>query len=132
VTKQIVDNVKALVPRPYWEEEGEMVQFGVPSKVAHRLVVSEWRDTFRKAVAEGAQPRFSSILLMEDMKALERSGTDIHKLTDEDMVNVLKMVEEGEITRKAAPVVLSWMADADVDASGAINELDLSMERRTH
>jgi glutamyl-tRNA(Gln) amidotransferase subunit E len=126
VTPEIVSNVKAQVPRPYWEEEGEMVQFGVPEKVAHKLVVSRWRDVYRNAMSAGAEPRFSSLFLMEDTKAIERSGVDLGKLDDNSFVDVLKLVSDNIITRKAAPVVLSWMADTDVTAEKAVEELELS------
>jgi glutamyl-tRNA(Gln) amidotransferase subunit E len=126
VTRQVIDNVMAQVPRPYWEEEAEMVQFGVPQKVAHRLLVSRWIDVYRKAVEAGARTRFSGIFLMEHLKAIERSGVQIENTDPEEIVKLLAMVGDGVITRKAASVVLSWMADTGVDAREAVKELGIS------
>jgi glutamyl-tRNA(Gln) amidotransferase subunit E len=126
VTEQIRENVIAQIPRSYWEEEEVMVRSGVQLKVAHRLVVSKWIETYREAVKAGAPARFSTFFLMEDLKAVDRSGVDIDKIPHKHIVKLLSMVGEGKITRKAAPVILSWMAESGVDASKAVEELNMS------
>jgi glutamyl-tRNA(Gln) amidotransferase subunit E len=126
VTEEIRENVTAQVPRSYWEEEEAMVRSGVPLKVAHRLVVSKWIETYREAVKAGAPPRFSAFFLMEDIKAVERSGVDLTDVEIQEIAKLLKMVGDGKITRKAAPIILSWMAETNVDPLKAVGDLNLS------
>ncbi|MBN1390926.1 MAG: Glu-tRNA(Gln) amidotransferase subunit GatE, partial [Candidatus Thermoplasmatota archaeon] len=126
VTREMVDRVNDQVPRPWWEEEEEMVGEGVPMSVAHRLVVSRWLDIYRKAIESGAPPKFTALFLMEGLRSSERSGSDIKDVGDDKVLKVLDLVAKGELTRKAALMVLSWVADTGDTVSSAVRDLDLA------
>ncbi|MGA1819808.1 MAG: Glu-tRNA(Gln) amidotransferase subunit GatE [Thermoplasmatota archaeon] len=126
VTNEVVERVNAQVPRDWWVDEGEMVEGGVPGKVAHMLVVSPWMEVYRSAVKAGADPRFTALLLMEGLKSAERSGSAIAGLDPSVVLEVIDLVTEGKLTRKAAPLVISWVADSGDKVASAVKELGLS------
>ncbi|MBN1540457.1 MAG: Glu-tRNA(Gln) amidotransferase subunit GatE [Candidatus Thermoplasmatota archaeon] len=126
VTREMVESVNAQVPRPWWEDEEEMVKNGVPKIVAHRLVVSRWMNVYRRAVEAGAPPRFTALFLMEDLRAAKRSGSDILELDDEEFIELLKLVGQGKLTRKGATLAMEWAADTGDKLSSAVHDLKLA------
>ncbi|MGA1872604.1 MAG: Glu-tRNA(Gln) amidotransferase subunit GatE [Thermoplasmatota archaeon] len=125
VSNELVDRVNAQVPRPWWIEEEEMVENRVPRVVAHRLVVSPLMEAYRKAVEKGSDPRFTALFLMEDLKAAQRSGSDVIETDLGKIIDILAKVSEGELTRKAASLVLSWTADTGDGIEAAITQLEI-------
>jgi glutamyl-tRNA(Gln) amidotransferase subunit E len=121
VTQEILDNVNSLTPRPFWEDEEEMVRNGVPSNVAHRLVVSDRIDVYKKAVESGADPKFTAVFLMEDLKALERKGADIQKIEENALITILSSKGRGDITSKGTSMVLMKVLEERADPEELIS-----------
>ncbi|MGA1866294.1 MAG: Glu-tRNA(Gln) amidotransferase subunit GatE [Thermoplasmatota archaeon] len=126
VTREMVDRINAQVPRPWWEDEEDMVRNGIPRKIAHRLIVSRWMNIYRRAVEAGAPSRFTAFFLMENLRSAERSGSDIHRLDDEGLIELLKLVGEGKLTRKGASLVMEWIAETGDNLSSAMHDLELA------
>lgn len=118
VTKAVLDKVNALVPRPFWEEEVEMVSAGVPPAVAHRLIVSDHIHTYREAVGSGCDARFCALALMEKLTSLKRRGVPVSSLERKTLQELFKLVNNGalpsEMFSEAVTLVLKEaLAPAD-------------------
>jgi len=127
VTRKILDNVNSLTPRPWWEQEGEMVKAGVPEVVAHRLVVSDILPIYREAVEAGAPPRETSVFLHDGMRALFRSGINTSAVDRSKLIEALAMVGKGDITSRAVSHVIAEMAAKGSDPRKAVETLDIGV-----
>ena len=74
--------------------------------LASQLASSEQVFLFERAVAEGINPSLAARTLLSSVKELARSGSDISCLSDEDILMVLKAVEDGRAAKEAVPVIL--------------------------
>jgi len=118
VTKAVLDNVNTLVPRPFWEEEAEMVSAGVPATVAHRLIVSDNIHAYREAVGSGCDARFCALALMEKLTSLKRKGVPIHSLDRRTLLDLFELVKDGVLpadmfSEAATLVVKEALSPAD-------------------
>ncbi len=122
VTEEILDNVNAQTPCPWWETEKEMVEAGVPTNVAHRSIVSKYFSLYNKAVKAGAPPRFTAIFIMEKMKAMERAGLAVRDIDDTSIVNILSAVGNGQITTRAASNILKASISDGAEVQGLLKD----------
>ncbi|MGA1822244.1 MAG: Glu-tRNA(Gln) amidotransferase subunit GatE [Thermoplasmatota archaeon] len=127
VTDEIRRRVMEQVPRPYWEEEADMLEAGVPHNVAHRLVVSEWMDVYRESVSRGSDPKFTAVALMEKFRMLSRRGLDLGNIDAGEIVNLLEMIGNGTVSRRSLPDLVRIMAETGASASDAVRSAGLGM-----
>ncbi|MCU0799904.1 MAG: Glu-tRNA(Gln) amidotransferase subunit GatE [Candidatus Thermoplasmatota archaeon] len=123
VTKAVLDNVNTLVPRPFWEEETEMVSAGVPSTVAHRLIVSDQIHAYREAVASGCGPRFCALALMERLTSLKRKGVPVSSLERKDLLGLFTLVRDGTLPNEMFPEAATLVVKEALSPEEAVKRL---------
>jgi glutamyl-tRNA(Gln) amidotransferase subunit E len=124
VTKEILDRVNAQVPVPWWEQEEDLKNAGVPDAVAHKIVISRWSQIFEDALKAGADKRMSAIFIMEELKKLNRRGLDVDSVSD-IIPEILSLHKRGAIARNAIPKLLWELSSSKKDAKDLINSLSL-------
>jgi glutamyl-tRNA(Gln) amidotransferase subunit E len=98
--------------------------------LASQLVSSEQVFLFERAVAEGIAPSLAARTLLSSIKELARAGSDISCLSDDDILMVLREVEDGRAAKEAVPAVLEKVA-AGLTVREAIAECapEISLDR---
>jgi glutamyl-tRNA(Gln) amidotransferase subunit E len=89
--------------------------------LASQLASSEQVFLFERAVTEGITPSLAARTLLSSMKELARAGSDISCLSDDDILMVLREVEDGRAAKEAVPAVLEKVA-AGLDVREAVAE----------
>ena len=74
--------------------------------LASQLASSEQVFLFERAVAEGITPSLAARTLLSSIKELARAGSDISCLSDDDILMVLRAVEDGRAAKEAVPAIL--------------------------
>jgi glutamyl-tRNA(Gln) amidotransferase subunit E len=127
VTDEIRKRVMEQVPRPFWEEEVEMASAGIPGNVAHRLVVSDWMNIYRRSVSKGSDPKFTAVSLMETFRMLSREGVELKRIDKAEIVKLFEMTGKGSISRRSFPEIIRIMARSGSSASDAVESSGLEM-----
>ena len=89
--------------------------------LASQLASSDQVFLFERAVSEGIAPSLAARTLLSSRKELARGGSDISCLSAENILMVLKAVEEGRAAKEAVPVILEKVG-AGTSVSEAIAE----------
>lgn len=127
VTDEIRKIVLKQIPRPYWEDEADMMKAGIPQNVAHRLVVSEWMKTYRDAISHGSDPKFTAVTLMETFRMLSRGGVDPGRIETSEIISLFEMIGKGSVSRRSVPELIRIMSESGSSASDAVRSADLGM-----
>lgn len=125
VTEEILESVNKQVPIPWWEQEKDLTDNGVPETVAHNIVISRWSKVFRESVKAGADRRSSAIFIMETLKHLKRMGLKVKDMED-SIPRVLKMHTDGKISRNAIPKLLWELTSSEEDPVSMVEKLGLN------
>ena len=72
-----------------------------------------------------------AVALTETLKALKRDGVKVDVLTDENFVDLFKLIGAGKTAKECIPEVLTWVAgNEDASVKEALDCLGLSMMSR--
>lgn len=96
--------------------------------LASQLASSDQVFLFERAVSEGIAPSLAARTLLSSRKELARGGSNISCLSDENILMVLKAVEEGRAAKEAVPVILEKVG-AGTSVSEAISECAPAVSR---
>jgi glutamyl-tRNA(Gln) amidotransferase subunit E len=89
--------------------------------LASQLAASEQVFLFERAVGEGIAPSLAARTLLSSRKELARAGSDLSSLSDGDILEVLKAVEDGRAAKEAVPAILEKVA-AGLTVRDAVTE----------
>jgi glutamyl-tRNA(Gln) amidotransferase subunit E len=76
------------------------------TELASQLVSSEQVVLFEQLVTGGISPALAARTLLSTLKELSRAGTDVRRLSDQQILDVLSAVERGEAAKEAVPAIL--------------------------
>ena len=89
--------------------------------LASQLATSEQVFLFERAVSEGITPSLAARTLLSSIKELARAGSDTSCLSDDDILMVLRAVEDGGAAKEAVPAILEKVV-AGTSVSRAVAE----------
>jgi glutamyl-tRNA(Gln) amidotransferase subunit E len=82
---------------------------------------------FERAVTEGIDPTFAAGTLESTLTELRRDDVPVDRLSDEDLLGVLHLVEDGELAKEGVNEVLETLAeDSSLDPEAAVEAAGLS------
>ncbi|WP_181692984.1 Glu-tRNA(Gln) amidotransferase subunit GatE [Natronomonas sp. LN261] len=100
---------------------------GLGSGLAEQVAYGRHMPTFEAAVERGVDPTTAASTLESTLTELRRDGVPVDALTDEDLLDVLELVEDGELANEGIDPVLSELAgDPTLSAEEAIEAAGLS------
>lgn len=107
------------VPRLLTERAKQFAtDYGLDESLARQMAFSERLPIFERAVAEGIRPSLAVRTLLATLKEIQREGTDISGVSDDDILGVMKAVEAGKAAKEAIPGILTDIArGTDLDAA---------------
>ena len=80
-------------------------------KLAKQIIGSEYGQVFDAAVRESpVSPTLVAVVLTETLKALRRDRVTVENVSDEQLLGMFRMMGSEQITKEAAPEMISWLA----------------------
>jgi len=110
-----------------------MKAYGLNEKLVKQVLDSEFSQFFEDAVKEsGASPTLIAVVLTETFKALKRDGVEVEKVSDEEFLELFRLVGRGEVAKEALADMISWIAKNEgAGVSDAIDALGLGILSQT-
>ena len=102
-------------------------EFGLDAGLAEQVAYGRRMPLFERAVDEGVDATFAAGLLESTLTELRRDDVAVGRLTDEHLIAVMRLVEDGELAKEGVADVLGELAaDPDLTAAAAVEEAGLS------
>jgi len=84
--------------------------FGLDEGVANQVAFSDRLPVFEQAVSVGIRPTLAARTLTGTLRELRRDGVDVNRITNDQIISVLRAVEEGQVAKEAVPDILRSVA----------------------
>ncbi|MEM1508053.1 MAG: Glu-tRNA(Gln) amidotransferase subunit GatE [Candidatus Bathyarchaeia archaeon] len=130
ITKDYLEKLKKALPEPPEETVRRLMgEYGINEKLARQLSDSEYTDLFEAIVKEtGVTPTVVAATLTETFKALRREGVNLDAISDEQIIEIFRLVSLEKTSKESIPEIVRWLAKhEDAAPSDAIRELGLTM-----
>ncbi|WP_049984781.1 Glu-tRNA(Gln) amidotransferase subunit GatE [Halobellus rufus] len=102
-------------------------EFDLDSGLAEQVAYGRRMPLFERSVDEGVDATFAAGLLESTLTELRRDDVAVENLTDEQLLAVMHLVEDGELAKEGVGDVLSALAaDPTMSATEAVEEAGLS------
>jgi len=131
ITEEYLQELASRLPElPEEAVKRLMVEYDLNEKLAKQLVDSEYLGLFEDTVREAQRvsPTVVAATLTETLKALRRDGVDVEEVSDEQILEVFRLVDSGRTTKEAIPEIITWLAEhKDGTVEEAVKELGLTV-----
>ncbi|MCD6466021.1 Glu-tRNA(Gln) amidotransferase subunit GatE [Candidatus Bathyarchaeota archaeon] len=130
ITKEYVERLKRNLPElPEKKVKRLMGSYRINEKLARQLLDSGYDELFEVIVKETkVTPTVVAATLTETFKALKRDGVKIEALTDEQIIEVFRLVGLEKTSKEAIPEIVKWLTEhRDAKPMDAVKELGLIM-----
>jgi glutamyl-tRNA(Gln) amidotransferase subunit E len=102
-------------------------EFGLDAGLAEQVAYGRKMPLFEQAVDEGIDATFASGLLESTLTELRRDDVAVENLSDDHLLAVMHLVEDGDLAKEGVNDVLSTLAEnPDLSAEEAVEEAGLS------
>jgi glutamyl-tRNA(Gln) amidotransferase subunit E len=96
-----IERAKSRLPLTPWESRALYRKLGLPAEIIEDLVADRRAELFRMAVDSlPLQPTLAAVVLSQTMKSLDRKGFPTDRLSDEDLLGLMRRFAEGEFARE--------------------------------
>jgi len=100
---------------------------GLDAGLAEQVAFGRRFELFERAVEAGVDPTFAATTLESTLTELRRDDVPVDALTDEDLLDVLLLVADGDLAKEGVEEVLATLArDPSLTAGEAVEEAGLS------
>ncbi|MFC6873117.1 Glu-tRNA(Gln) amidotransferase subunit GatE [Halobellus marinus] len=100
--------------------------YGLDAGLAEQVAYGRRMPLFEQAVEAGIDATFAAGLLESTLTELRRDDVAVDRLTDEHLLAVMHLVEDGDLAKEGVAEVLSTIAaDPDLSAEAAVEEAGL-------
>ena len=102
-------------------------EFGLGAGLAEQVAYGRRMPLFERAVDSGIDATFAAGLLESTLTELRRDDVEVGVLTDDHLLDVMRLVEDGELAKEGVTAVLSTIAaDPELSPEAAVGEAGLS------
>lgn len=133
ITKEELDRVYANLPElPERRFERLQKEYKLNDKLAKQVLNSEYSELFETIVkGSNVSPTTVAAFLTETLKALKRDAVPVEKITDDQLRDIFKSVDEGKLAKEALSNVVEWLSrNEDRTIQEALNALGLQFISR--
>ncbi|MFD1599888.1 Glu-tRNA(Gln) amidotransferase subunit GatE [Halobellus rarus] len=107
--------------------ERYQAEFGLDAGLAEQVAYGRRMPLFERAVDEGIDATFAAGLLESTLTELRRDDVAVAELTDEHLLGVMHLVEDGELAKEGVTDVLEELAEEpSLTAEDGVEEAGLS------
>ncbi|MCW4001762.1 MAG: Glu-tRNA(Gln) amidotransferase subunit GatE [Candidatus Bathyarchaeota archaeon] len=114
---------------PEQKMRGMKKEYALNLKLAKQILDSEYSDIFEIIAKETkVSPTIIAVTLTETLKALRREGTNIEKISSEQLRELFSLIDSGKTTKEAIPEIVTWLSKHEgATATLAVEVLELEM-----
>jgi glutamyl-tRNA(Gln) amidotransferase subunit E len=134
VTDDYLARLKAQLPElPEQKMARLMKEYGLNQKLAKQVLDSEYAQLFETVAKETkVSPTVVAAALTETFKSLRREGLEIQNISDQQILELFKLIANGKATKEAVPNIISWLAKHEnASVQDALENLGLGMLSET-
>ncbi len=128
ITREKMDRIRAHLPElPEKKFERLQKEYKLNDKLAGQVLNSEYSELFETIVKEShVSPTTIAAFITETLKALKRDAVPVERITDNQLRDVFKSIDEGKLTKEALPDVVTWLCkNEDKTIQEAVEALGL-------
>jgi glutamyl-tRNA(Gln) amidotransferase subunit E len=101
-------------------------EHGLDAGLAEQVAYGRRMPLFERAVAEGVDPTFAAGTVESTLTELRRDDVAVASLTDDHLLDAMRLVEDGELAKEGIGEVLAVLADdPSLDAAAAVEAAGL-------
>ncbi len=102
-------------------------EFGLGAGLAEQVAYGRRMPLFERAVDSGIDATFAAGVLESTLTELRRDDVEVGVLTDDHLLDVMRLVEDGELAKEGVTAVLSTIAaDPELSPEAAVEAAGLS------
>jgi glutamyl-tRNA(Gln) amidotransferase subunit E len=111
ITREKMDRIRAHLPElPEKKFERLQKEYKLNDKLAGQVLNSEYSELFETIVKESrVSPTTIAAFITETLKALKRDAVPVERITDNQLRDIFKLIDEGKLTKEALPDVATWL-----------------------
>jgi len=104
-------------------------EYALNLKLAKQILDSKYSDIFESVAKETkVSPTIIAVTLTETLKALRREGTNVEKISSEQLRELFSLIDIGKTTKEAIPEIVTWLSKHEgATTARAIKVLELEM-----
>jgi glutamyl-tRNA(Gln) amidotransferase subunit E len=128
ITREKMDRIRAHLPElPEKKFERLQKEYKLNDKLAGQVLNSEYSELFETIVKEShVSPTTIAAFITETLKALKRDAIPVERITDNQLRDIFKLIDEGKLTKEALPDVVTWLCkNEDKTIQEAVEALGL-------
>jgi glutamyl-tRNA(Gln) amidotransferase subunit E len=112
ITSDFVEKVRLSLPEPAEKKLKRLMQeYKLNEKLAKQVVDSEYSTLFEVIAKENAATATSSaVFLTETTKALRRDGVNVEKVSEDQIKEMFRWIESGQLAKEAVAEVVTWLS----------------------
>lgn len=130
ITEDYLNEIRSHLPELPQEKMSRLIsEYKINRKLARQLLDSEYTDVFERIAEEvPVSPTIIAVTLTETLKALKREGVTVENLSDEQFLELFRLIDSGKTTKEAVPEIITWLARHEgASVVDAINKIGLAM-----
>ncbi|MEM0253084.1 MAG: Glu-tRNA(Gln) amidotransferase subunit GatE [Candidatus Bathyarchaeia archaeon] len=110
--EEYINQLKANLPEMPEEKLKRFIsEHHLNEKLAKQLLDSEYSGIFESIIKETkVSSTFVAAFLTETMKSLKREGIPVEKIADDQLLELFRLVDKGEVAKEALPEIVTWLA----------------------
>jgi glutamyl-tRNA(Gln) amidotransferase subunit E len=128
ITREKMDRIRAHLPElPEKKFERLQKEYKLNDKLAGQVLNSEYSELFETIVKDShVSPTTIAAFITETLKALKRDAVPVERITDNQLRDIFKLIDEGKLTKEALPDVVTWLCkNEDKTIQEAVEALGL-------
>jgi len=127
ITEEHLEKIRRDLPEPLWDCEKRLKKLGLTKPLVKSLSISKNLKIFNKIVEElAANPVLVAVTLEEKLKCLRRKGKNVDLISDDNLFQLFKTLNEKKFSKEAIPAILEFLSDnPDKTVKKAIVELNI-------
>ena len=128
ITREKMDRIRAHLPElPEKKFERLQKEYKLNDKLAGQVLNSEYSELFETIVKDShVSPTTIAAFITETLKALKRDAVPVERITDNQLGDIFKLIDEGKLTKEALPDVVTWLCkNEDETIQEAVEALGL-------
>jgi glutamyl-tRNA(Gln) amidotransferase subunit E len=128
ITREKMDRIRAHLPElPEKKFERLQKEYKLNDKLAGQVLNSEYSELFETIVKEShVSPTTIAAFITETLKALKRDAVPVERITDNQLRDIFKLIDEGKLTKEALPDIVTWLCkNEDKTIQEAVEALGL-------
>ncbi|HDQ16306.1 MAG TPA: Glu-tRNA(Gln) amidotransferase subunit GatE, partial [Bacteroidetes bacterium] len=127
ISEKTLDKIKNNLLEPIWEREKILKKLNLPEQIIKSLSISKNYKLFIRIIEDiDVKPTIVAVTLEEKLKWLKRKGKNIETISDENLYQLFKCLNENKFSKEAIPTILEFLANnSNKTVKKAISELEI-------